>query len=145
LENDFLDTHSEQFDERLAELADEFGAQLAAQEADRTAQNTAFAAWFASAQADLPSYAGFDGFDNLWLLPGATHGTVFEADGSVAETLKTTAGGLNIAARDTVFNADGSIMEIQTVYAADNTTVLWTRTKTTSFDSDGNITEEVMS
>lgn len=138
----FLAGHEGRFNAQLSAQQTTFNNQLSAQQ---TAQN-AFAEqeriWFEGAQTDIARAAQFD-FDNAASLPGNTKKTVFNADGSITETIKTTTGGKNVAIRNTLFNADGSINAEETVYKQDGTTVQRHTVTKTTFNGDGSISEGV--
>jgi hypothetical protein len=69
-----------------------------------------------------------------WItMSGYTLSVVFNANGSVTETLKATSGGAVYATKTTTFNANGSISEA-VVRSGANQTI------TTTFNSDGGVT-----
>jgi hypothetical protein len=133
---DYLNTKIAEWDAIQLQQETDWSSQL-------TNQQNQFNNWFAGAQTDIVLAAQFD-FDNLAMLPGNTKNTIFNADGSITETLANTAGGENVAIRGTVFHTDGSITTEQILYQADGTTVQLATEKTVVFNPDGSITETII-
>jgi hypothetical protein len=101
-----------------------------------------FSDWLSGAQTDLVRAVQFD-FDNLANLPGNTKVTVFNANGSITETLRKTADSKLAATRIYTFNTNGSITTASKVYQADGVTVQLSTVIQTVFNSDGSINETI--
>ena len=107
----------------------------------QAARQTTFINWFNGTQTDLARATPFD-FDNLAVLPGNLRFTVFYTDGSVTETIADSVNGNTLALRTTTFPS-GKIIEDVTIYAADGKTVVQHTKTTTTFNTDGTISEVV--
>lgn len=132
-----------QYEAYLNQKIAEWNATQAQQQAEFDAQMTEIEDWYNSVKVDIALLRSFD-FDNLAELKGCTKSTIFNANGSISESIIKTAGGSNVASRTTVFNANGSITVTTTVYDEDGTTVLKTVAITTTFNADGSISEVIV-
>lgn len=137
-DSEFLIEQTAEFNRQTEQRRTAFDMQLEAQKIKQGEFTAEERAWFASVQAELPSYAGFS-FDNQWLYPDSVKET---NTATLAMTLKSTEDGSIYAESSFTANPDGSLSETLRVYADGGNTVLWQRTRTTSF---GDTIKEVVS
>jgi len=82
-------------------------------------------------------------FDNIAGMPGNKRVTAFNADGSVTETIASSTAGTDLAKRVTTFPGNTVVGE-ETLYDSTGTALLRQTVTTTTFNTDGTISEEVI-
>lgn len=133
----------QEWDETKAQQETEWQVQMDEQQERSNETQTEIDGWYGEVKNDITLLQTFD-FDNVGALNMATKSTVFNTDGSIAETINNTVSGKKMAERSTVFNEDGSISVSISEYKDDGVSIKRLATVTTVFNEDGSIGEVIV-